>query len=203
MFDSAIRSRIDKHLDRAGQTLAGLPVSANAVTGLGFCFGLTACLLMTLQLGPAAFIFVMLNRLCDGLDGAIARARGKSSDFGGYLDIVLDFLIYAGIPFFAAMGLTTGAAIFAAAFVIFSFIGSGVSFLAYAIIAARRGMETAHQGKKSFYFASGFMEGTETVIFMSLVCLLPSYFETICYVFGTLCWITTFARIRMAYHVFK
>lgn len=203
MFDSIIRPYIDPPLNGVARVVGKTPLSANAITWIGFLFGLTACLMVTMQYGFVAFCFLILNRLCDGLDGAVARFKNQSNDLGGYLDIVLDFLIYAGIPFFAAIGLTEDTAFLAASFVIFSFVGSGISFLAYAVMAAKRNMETDHQGRKSFYFASGFMEGTETVIFMSLVCLLPDYFEIFCYGFGILCWVTTFARIRMAYHVFK
>ena len=203
MLDSSLRKLIDPPLNLMARGLAKTGLTGNMVTWIGFMFGLAACGAVALQYGVLAFGFLMMNRICDGLDGAVARARNESSDFGGYLDITLDFLIYAGIPFFAAMGLMDHGAMIAAAFVIYSFIGSGVSFLAYAINAQKQDMDDgAHQGKKSFYFASGFMEGTETVIFMTLVCLLPDYFEILCYVFGALCWVTTAARIHMAWRVF-
>jgi phosphatidylglycerophosphate synthase len=136
------------------------------------------------------------------LDGAVARVKGQSSDLGGYLDILLDFLIYAGFPLAMALGIGTIESISAASFLLFSFIGSGVSFLAYAIIAAKRGQETDQQGKKSFFYSNGLMEGTETIIFLCLLCLLPQYFVILCCVFGTLCLITTAMRIHMAYQVF-
>jgi phosphatidylglycerophosphate synthase len=203
MLDSRLRKIIDPPLNSVAMVIAKTPLTGNAITIIGFGFGLMACLCVALQYGYAAFAFLMVNRLCDGLDGAVARARGEHSDFGGYLDITLDFLIYAGIPFFAAIGLMDTSAFFAAAFVIYSFIGSGISFLAYAIMAANNKMDDgAHQGKKSFYFANGFMEGTETVIFMSLVCLFPQYFEIFCITYGILCWATTAARVHMAFRVF-
>lgn len=203
MLDSALRKRIDPPLNALARCIAKTPLAGTAITLIGFGFGLIACLCLAFQYGYLAFGFLMLNRLCDGLDGAVARVNKTSSDFGGYLDITLDFVIYAGIPFFAAIGFMDMSSLFAAGFVIYSFIGSGISFLAYAIMAAKRKMDDgAHQGKKSFYFANGFMEGTETVIFMSLVCLFPQYFEIFCIIYGTLCWVTTLARIHMAFRVF-
>jgi len=204
MLDSTLRRLIDPSLNLIGRGLGKVGFTGTTITIIGFVFGLIACLCVAMQYSFFAFVFLMLNRLFDGLDGAVARARKENSDFGGYLDITLDYLIYAGIPFFAAVGLMDASAFLAAAFVIYSFIGSGVSFLAYAIIAEKHGLsDNNHQGKKSFFFASGFMEGTETVIFMILVCLLPDYFEYLCYGFGALCWITTAARINMARQVFR
>ena len=204
MLDATLRPIIDPPLKIAARAIAKTPVTGTIITMTGFGFGLIACVFVTLQLEWMALAFLILNRLCDGLDGSVARARGEDSDLGGYLDIVLDFLIYAGIPFFAALGLMEPSAYLAAAFVIYSFIGSGISFLAYAIVAGKRDMDdNAHQGKKSFYFATGFMEGAETVFFMGLICLFPDAFEWICYGFGILCWITTAARLRMGYQLFK
>jgi phosphatidylglycerophosphate synthase len=203
MLDSALRGYIDPPLNSVARMIAKTPVTGIHITWAGFLFGVIACLFLSLQFGLVALGFLILNRLCDGLDGAVARACGEVSSYGGYLDITLDFFIYAGIPFFAAIGLMSETAFLAVAFLLFSFIGSGISFLGYAIMAEKHAMDDkAHQGKKSFYFARGFMEGTETIIFMVLVCLLPQYFEILCYVFGTLCWVTTAARIHMAGRVF-
>lgn len=203
MIDSLVRPLIDPPLKFLATGVAHTPITGVMVTILGFTLGLFACGAIALQYGFLAFCFLMANRFFDGLDGAVARARGEESDFGGYLDITLDYIIYAGIPFFAALGTMDHGAMIAATFVIYSFIGTGISFLAYAIVAQKRALDDrAHQGKKSFYFASGFMEGTETIIFMSLLCLLPQYLELWCYGFGLLCWITTAARIHMAWRVF-
>jgi phosphatidylglycerophosphate synthase len=204
MLDSKIRPIIDPPLNGIANLLAKTPLTGTMLTIIGFLFGFMACMALLFQTYWLAVAGLILNRVCDGMDGALARARGEASDLGGYLDITLDFLIYAGIPFFAAVGLMEASAYFAASFVIYSFIGTGISFLAFAIVADKRKMDDkSHQGKKSFYFANGFMEGTETIIFMALICLLPQYFEYLCYGFGTLCWITTFARIHMASQLFK
>lgn len=204
MFDTPIRKIINPPLNAAAQIIAKTPVTGNGLSITGFLFGLSACLCLVFQYGLYAFGFLVLNRLCDGLDGAVARKKNINSDFGGYLDITLDYLVYAGIPFFAAIGFMDASAFFAAAFVIYSFIASGVTFLAHAIMAAKNNMDDKnHQGHKSFFFARGFMEGAETIIFMGLVCLLPQYFEFLCYGFGILCWITAAARIHMAYQLFR
>lgn len=203
MLDVAARKLIDPPLNTAADAIAAYPISANAMTLFGFGMGIMACVFMLFHFHILALIFLIINRLCDGLDGAIARARGEQSDFGGYLDIVLDFVIYAGFPMMAAIGHFDYVPLLAGVFVLFSIVTTGVSFLAYAILCAKRGIETTQQGSKTFYFSNGLMEGTETIIFMVLLCLLPSYFTFLCLLFGVLCLATTALRVRMAYQVFK
>ena len=54
-----------------------------------------------LMVGPrldgAALLLFILNRLFDGLDGAVARAT-RRTDRGGFLDIVFDFAVYGAVP---------------------------------------------------------------------------------------------------------
>lgn len=198
MLDSFFRPLIDPPLKYAARAFENAPFSANQVTLAGFGIGMLACLAVMLGFYAIALGLLLVNRLFDGLDGAVARLKGETSDFGGYLDILLDFVIYGGFPFFAAMGMMTDSAFLAAAFVLFAMICCGVSFLAYAIIAEKREHKTEAQGKKSFFFSHGLMEGSETIMFLCLICLIPDYFEPLCFTFGILCLITAFLRVRMA-----
>lgn len=195
MIDAQVRKLIDPPLEEMGKFLAGMGVSANFVTVSGFVIGMMAIPLLALQFYTAALVPILINRFFDGLDGAIARQTGRT-DFGGYLDIVLDFIFYSGVVFGVALGQPEQAVF--AAFLIYSFIGSGSSFLAFAIVAAKRELTTEVRGKKSIYYLGGLAEGTETIIALLLICLLPSYFPQIAVVFGIMCWITTVARIRIA-----
>ena len=119
-------------------------ITANMVTVFGFGLGVLAFAAITIEMFIAAFILIALNRIGDGIDGAIARHEGMS-DFGGYLDIVLDFIFYAMIPLGFAIQNPENA--IAAAVLIVSFVGTGSSFLAYAIIAEKRGMSTEIRGE--------------------------------------------------------
>jgi phosphatidylglycerophosphate synthase len=155
---------------------------------------------MVLDLGWVALICLAVNRLADGLDGAIARVRGPS-DLGGYLDIVLDFIFYSAVVMGA--GLARPDLAIWAAFLIFSFIGTGASFLAFAIVAAKRGIETEAQGRKSIFYIGGLAEGTETIIALGLLTLRPDWLPWIAGVFGAMCWITTAFRIGEGVRVFS
>ena len=196
MLDARLRRLIDPPLDRLSAPLVARGVSANAVTVAGFAIGLGAAAAIAGRAYLLGLVLLLLNRLCDGLDGAIARRRGLT-DLGGFLDIVLDFLIYAAVPFAFALA-DPAANAPAAAFLIFSFMGTGSSFLAYAIMAAKRGVSTELRGQKSLYYLGGLTEGTETILAFVLACLWPALFPWIALIFGLLCWLTTATRIAIA-----
>lgn len=90
-----------------------------------------------------------------------------------------------------------------AAFLIFSFMGTASSFLAYAIIAAKRGKNHEKQGRKSFFYLKGITEGTETIALLFFICLFPGGFLWAAYIFGGLCWLTTLGRTMQAVKDFK
>jgi phosphatidylglycerophosphate synthase len=200
MLDDRLRKLIDPPLERTGRWLAQLGVTANAITWTGFFVGMGAWVLLALGSYGWALTLILLNRLADGLDGAVAR-HGRITDLGGYLDIVLDFLFYAGVVFFFALGRPQEA--LPAAFLIFSFVGTGSSFLAFAALAAKRGIATAARGPKSIYYLGGLTEGTETIGLFVLICLFPDLFAWFAWIFGALCWLTTAVRIFMAMETFR
>ena len=191
---------VDRMLSPAGQWLAGTGVSANMITFGGFVCGIGAAGAIAFGWNLLAVALLLLNRLLDGLDGAVARAAG-ATDLGGFLDITLDFIIYSAIPFaFALRDPANGAA---AAFLIFSFVGTGSSFLAFAVIAQKRGISTESRGKKSFFHLGGLTEGTETIIFLVIVTVVPVLFIPLAWMFGALCWVTTSSRIAEAFRQFR
>ena len=183
-----------KVLDKAGFT-------ANQVTVFGFILGCAAFPALIFEHYGLALLFITLNRICDGLDGALARTQGIT-DAGGFLDISLDFLFYSLIPFGFVLANPEQNSI-AGAFLIFAFIGTGSSFLAFATMAGKRGIENPVYQNKSLYYMSGLTEGTETIACFVLFCLLPQHFAVIAYVFGAACWFTTFTRIYSGFHTLK
>jgi phosphatidylglycerophosphate synthase len=199
MFDSALRHIIDPPLNAMGTRIASFGVSANTVTVLGFLIGIAAVPFIAMEQYGFAIILILLNRLFDGLDGAVAR-HSLLTDFGGYLDIVCDFIFYSAIVF--AFALTTPENAIYSAFLIFSFMGTGSTFLTYAIMAEKHGISTDVQGRKSLYYLGGLAEGGETIAAMLLMCIFPGYFMIIALVFGVMCWITTVTRIYAAWLTF-
>ncbi len=200
MIDAAIRQYIDPPLNSAGAKIAAVGVSANTVTIVGFLLGMTAIPFVVSGNYLVALVFILLNRLFDGLDGAVAR-QTILSDFGGYLDIVSDFIFYSGIVFAFAWASPENALV--AAFLIFSFMGTASTFLAYAAMAAKYDISTDIRGIKSLYYLGGLAEGAETIAVFILFCLVPEFFSIIALVFAVMCWITTATRIYAAYVTFK
>jgi phosphatidylglycerophosphate synthase len=198
MLDAALRPLIDPPLDRVGRLLAARGVPANAVTLAGLALGLAAVPALATGLYPAALLLILLNRFLDGVDGAVARCVG-ATDLGGFLDIVCDFVFYAAVPF--GFALADPANALAAAFLICSFMGTGSSFLAYAVIAAKRRVTV--EPRKAFFHLGGLTEGTETISAFVLMCLFPAWFAAIAWIFGTLCWITTVTRMAAAWEAFS
>ena len=200
MFDAQLRPLIDRLLNPIGRGLVALGMTANQVTMIGAAFGLIAAGCVAAGLFYPALWFVIANRVIDGLDGAVARAS-RSSDFGGYLDIVSDFIFYSAIPMAFAVARPETA--LAAAFLIFSFIGTATSFLGFAILAEKYHVTTQSRGKKAFYYLGGLTEGTETILLFLAMLVWPDYFSLMAIIFGILCWVTTGTRIYAAYRQFN
>ena len=199
MFDSRLRPLIDRSLNPPGRWLMELGIIANHVTIAGAFFGLLAFIFVAIDLSFFALWLIILNRVADGLDGAVARAAGQT-DFGGYLDLVADFVFYSAIPL--AFAIADPAKAIAACFLCVSFMGTASSFLGFAILAAKHNIETDIRGKKAFYYLGGVTEGTETILVLCAMVIWPSYFIYFAWGFGLLCWVTTGTRIHMAYTMF-
>ena len=201
MLDGALRKRLDPILNRLGAALAERGVTADAVTIFGLGLGLAAALLIGFGAYLPGAVLILASRLCDGLDGAVARASRKT-DFGGFLDIVLDFVFYGAVPlaFIAADPAANG---LAGGLLLFSFYVNGASFLAYAVMAEKRAMATEVRGVKSLYFTTGLAEATETIAFFLAACLFPGWFPILATIFAAVCLYTALARIILARLTFR
>ena len=198
MLDAHLRPIIDPPLNRLGRGLAARGVTADGVTLGGLALGLLAAALIVADRTMLALLPLFASRLLDGLDGAVARATSKT-DFGGFLDIWCDFAFYGAIPL--AFALRAPADALAAAFLLFSFYLSGTAFLGFAIVAEKRGFSTDRQGIKSLYYSSGLLEGTETIAFLAIICVLPTFFAPLAWTFGALCILSAAARVLNARHL--
>jgi phosphatidylglycerophosphate synthase len=201
MLDARLRRVIDPPLDRAGAALARLGIGADTLTLGGFALGLLAMGAVMAGHYGAGLALLAGNRLADALDGAVAR-HSRPTDLGGFLDIVLDFIVYAGMVFAFAFA-DPGANALAAAFLLFAFMGTGSSFLAFAVMAAKRRLSTDLRGRKSLYYLGGLAEGTETILFLALACLLPDRFTALALVFAGMCWLTTLARVAAGFQLLR
>lgn len=197
MLDSWIVPKIAKPLERLALHLKHRRISADSVTVFGFFIGVLAVPALSFQLYWLAAICIIINRLCDGLDGALARLT-KATDRGAFLDISLDFIFYATVILGFALADPSHNALPAAA-LITSFMGTGASFLAFAIMAQKHDIKSIRLPHKGLYYINGLAEGTETIGFFIAFCLLPRWFPLLAYAFCAICVITTITRVYGGY----
>ncbi|MCF8208086.1 MAG: CDP-alcohol phosphatidyltransferase family protein [Rhodoferax sp.] len=201
MFDRALNAALQRPLTRMASGLLVCGLRANQITWIGFVLGLTAIPLIALGQPLWALLSIALNRLADGLDGAMARLT-RPTDLGAFLDISLDFLFYASIPlaFVLADPAHNG---LPGAVLIYSFIGTGSTFLAFAVLATKRGTTSTAFRHKGFYYLGGLTESTETIAVFALMCLAPGWFAVLAYGFAGLCALTTVTRMAAGMAAFR
>ena len=188
-------------LDVPARLLVRLGVTADQVTVAGFVVGLLAVPLLALEHYTAALIAILLNRLADGLDGAVAR-RTQLTDAGGYIDVVLDFIFYSAVVFGFLLASPEQRAV-AAGVLLVTFMGTGSTFLAFASVAGKRGIENPSYPNKSLHYMGGLTEGFETILAFVSFCLWPQHFAVLAYIFAAACWITAITRIVAGYRTLK
>ncbi len=201
MLDRSASTLIKPLVDRLARVLLRTGIGASQITVAGFLIGLFAAFLIAdgAYLTGSAALFS--SRLCDALDGAVARLT-QATDRGGFLDIALDFLFYASIPLAFAIHDPARNAL-PAAVLLAAFMGTSTSFLAFAAVAARRGMTSVAYPDKTIYFLGGLTEATETLAVFAAMCWWPDYFIELAYAFALLCGITVVTRLWWGWRAFR
>lgn len=200
MIDAALLPLQRRLLTPPARYLAARGVRADQITLAGCAIGLAAAGAAALGLFGLALVGLLLNRLADGLDGAVARETG-ATDRGAFLDIALDFVFYAAFPLGFVLA-DPGTNALAGAVLIASFILSGTSFLAFAAVAAQRGMSAAQYPKKGIYYLGGLTEGAETIAVFALFCLFPGSFPVLALIFAAACAVTGVTRLIAGWEAF-
>ena len=157
MFDHFLRVRKDRLLAPIARRV-GRRVSPSAITVLALIVGLCAAYVASRRAYGLALGLWWGNRLLDGFDGTLARVAGTASVFGGYLDIVLDFVVYATIPIGLVIASPDPRAALAAVLLLASFYVNAATWMALSA--------TPDQSPP------GLIAGAETVLFYSLFLIL-------------------------------
>lgn len=201
MIDARILQLQRAALQPAAEFLARHGLRADTISLIGFAAGIGAFAALCLAKWPLALVLILINRLMDGLDGAVARIH-QPTDRGAFLDIAFDMVFYALIPLgFAVQGPEANA--LPAAVLIFSFVGTGSSFLAFSTVAAKLGRKAPEFPTKGIYYVGGLAEGFETIAVFVAMCLFPAAFPVIAYGFAILCVVTTVIRWRQGWVAFS
>lgn len=198
MLDRYSLQLLSPRLESIARLLAQKGVKADHITLGGFFVGMAGAAAISLRYYFLGLLLILLNRLGDGLDGPLARMTGPT-DRGAFLDITLDFIFYSAVIAGFALAEPAKNAL-PATILIFSFIGTSSTFLAYAIMAERRSITNLKLPQKGFYYLGGIAEGTETILFLILFCLFPSLFSLFAWIFALLCMLATTIRIIYGYN---
>jgi len=201
MIDRQTTALIRPALESLARQLVRRGVGADALTFTGLAVGWAAAAAIVLHAFWLGAALILVSRLLDGLDGAVARAT-TPTDRGGFLDISLDFLFYPAIPLAFAIADPAANAL-AAAVLLAAFVGTGTCFLAFATIAAKCGLTSVDYPDKSFYFLGGLTEATETLAFFIAMCLWPQHFAALAFLFAAMCAVTIAIRIYWGWQAFR
>lgn len=192
MLDAVLLPLVKRPLSLVAAELGKKKITADQVSWAGFTLGLLAIPFILLNWFYVALFFIVVNRLADGVDGALARLTQKT-DSGAFLDICLDFFFYNLIVFAFAWAAPGNA--FWAMLLLLSFVGTSTTFLAFAILAEKQGMSSVRYPNKGFFYLGGLTEGTETILFFIAFCLWPQHFPWLAALFSALCLVTAGMRL--------
>ena len=183
MYDIRLRHLKDTITTPLCQTLPST-ITPNHLTLAAFISGLlavTTAALTTTPSSPYPLIFWLLNRLLDGADGTLARARGTATALGGFLDLLGDFIIYTLIPIMLAYGQDRkqvgdvdwrAVAMLEGTFHINNF----VLFYISAVVAAKADGELTSVSMKP-----ALVEGLESGVLFTAMFVWPEYLTLLCW----------------------
>ncbi len=164
-------------------------ISATKVTLAGLFLCPFIVTFITFELYAFALLCIVLNRICDGLDGEIARLSHTHSVAGGYLDVMVDYVFYISVPlgFYFVSPAQNG---LASIIILASFTLSATQFLGASTSFTKIQHHATGYPEKSIFYPVNFIEGTETIAYTLLVCIFPSAYPTISYILSFLIIVT-------------
>lgn len=201
MLDPWSIKLVNPPLKACAQFLKTKDVKPDQVTIAGFGIGLLAFFTLWMNWYIMALFFILLNRIMDGLDGALARLTDRT-DAGGFLDICFDFIFYSAVVAGFALSDPQSNAL-AAVLLLLGFVGTGTSFLAFAVMAQKHDLKSLAYPHKALYYIGGLTEGTETILFFVIICIFSGHFSFFSFLFAFLCLITTITRVLSGYATLK
>lgn len=198
MIDKVLRSPKEQALAPVALRLLR-SIHPTAITLVAFGVGLAAAVAAWQQAYALGLVLWLLNRILDGLDGTVARLYHKQSDFGGYLDIVLDIAVYAVIPLALALGINTPPVYIALGVLLGTFYINSASWMYLAALLEKRNRGAAARGEMTTVtMPGGLIEGAETIIFFSLFFLFPQALVSLFVVMALLVLATSAQRLVWA-----
>lgn len=198
MIDHRLRAAKDRLVDPVAARLPGV-ITAGRLTAMSLVAGLVAAVLAASGQHWWALGVWLAGRLLDGLDGALARRRGRQSDLGGYLDLVGDTVGYAAIPLGIAVSQDDPAVWAACAVLLGVFYVNAVAWTLLSATAEKRGLGAAARGERTtVHMPAGLVEGAETIVLYTLMLVLPGQALVLFWVMAVLVALTVLQRVAWA-----
>ena len=198
MFDQFLRLLKERWFAPIARSV-GPRVSPTTISLIAFAFGIGAAVAAYVGQNGLALAAWLLNRVLDGLDGTHARVHNAQSDFGGYLDIMLDSIVYAAIPLAIAMGDGTRALLSATVFLQATYFVNTASWMFLAAILEQRHAGAHDRGElTTVTMPPALIAGTETVVLFSLFLALPAYRVALFWAMGGLVCVNVAQRLHWA-----
>jgi phosphatidylglycerophosphate synthase len=203
MFDQILRIPKERMLEplAKGPLKTVNPTTVTVVaSGVAIAAGITA---WQGQTGATLGLW-FLNRFLDGLDGTIARVNNKQSDFGGYLDIVLDMVAYVSIPLGLAFSVNEKGVFIALTLLFAAFY---INSAAWMMLSAN--LEKRSQGAKerneltTVTMPRAIIEGGEAILFYSLFIFFPGWLTVLFGVLAVLVLASAITQVRSAYRLMQ
>ena len=196
MRDAALRGDKDRLLTPLAERWFAR-VHPNWISVVALGFGLACAVAAWQQLYLAAIFLWLINRVLDGLDGVVARVHDKQSDFGGYLDLILDFVVYLAVPIAIAAAQPSPAMLWATLALFSAFVLNLLSWSTLAAILEKR-MTGASDRLTTIEMPGGLIEGAETIIFYTIFLLFPTYAAILFALMAALVMVTAVQRVVWA-----
>ncbi|MEL6149186.1 MAG: CDP-alcohol phosphatidyltransferase family protein, partial [Chloroflexota bacterium] len=194
MLDRDIRVYKEKVLNPIAEFVNG-GVHPTTITLISGVFGVAAAAAAWQQMYWLGLGFWAVNRILDGLDGTVARLTNQQSDLGGYIDIMVDDLVYSVVILGFAVGINTVPAYVAAGFLLVTYRVNAASWMYLSSLLEKRAQGAKSSNEMtSVTMPTGLIEGTETVIFYILFYLLPGFVTPLFWIFGALITVTIIQR---------
>ena len=196
MRDAALRAKKDEFMVPLAQTFCAT-VHPNVVSLIAMGMGLLAAAAVIQERYWLGLLLWLLNRLLDGLDGVIARVHGKQSDFGGYLDLLFDFVIYLVIPIAFLSAAPTVFNLWAGITLISVYVLNIISWTVLGALLEKRHLQSPSR-LTSMEMPTGLIEGAETIAVYTLFFFFPGYIGYIFFIFAALVLVTAGQRVLWA-----
>jgi phosphatidylglycerophosphate synthase len=198
MKDGVLREQKDRVLEPVAQRFFS-SVSPNLISFIALVPGLLSAAAIVQGELAWGIGFWLLNRVLDGLDGVVARIHDKQSDFGGYLDLLLDYVVYLAIPIAFVIAAPTPAHFWTLIGLLAAYQINSLSWTLLSSLLEKR-QSAAVERLTSIEMPAGLIEGAETVVFYTLFFLLPAYIPWLFGVMAALVVVTAIQRVWWAWH---